>query len=191
MAFNIGSAVAKIKADTTDFQNGIKQVTGSKGLGGVGTLAGKLGPILAGAFAVKKVVDFGASVLKTAGQFEQYQMAFKTMLGSADKANELFNDLKDFAKKTPFNFEEVVKGGKQLLAMGGSAEDVTTELGMLGDVAAGLGVPIERLVYNFGQVRAIGKLTGREVRDFANAGIPLIGALADQFGKTKAEIQYC
>ena len=131
----------------------------------------------------------GKSALQAAGQYEQSQIAFETMLGSAEKGNKLLNDLANFAKKTPFELVGIEANAKQLLAMGIESDDILPTLKSLGDVSAGLSVPMERLALNFGQVKAQGKLTGRELRDFAIAGVPLLDQLAKQMGVSKEEIQ--
>ena len=125
---------------------------------------------------------------KVAGQFEQWDIAFETMLGSAKDAKKMMADLFDFAKKTPFEIPELVKNSKLLLGMGIEAKKIIPTMKNLGDVAAGLGVPIERLALNFGQVKAQTKLTGRELRDFAIAGVPILSELAKNLGKSKQEI---
>lgn len=130
----------------------------------------------------------GALALKAAGDFEQWRIAFTTMLNSADRADILLNKIKQFAKETPFDLPQVVKGGRALLAFGVAAADVIPTMKSLGDVSAGLGVPMERLILNFGQVKAQAKLTGRELRDFAVAGVPLLAVLAKNLNKTQAEI---
>lgn len=124
----------------------------------------------------KSVVNIGA-------ELEQNRIAFDTMTGSAEDAQKLMQELSDFAVKTPFDMPGVIKAGKQLLAMGGSTQDVIPDLKMLGDVAAGLGVPLDRLILNFGQVRLQQKLTGRELRDFSIMGVPLVDALVESFNK--------
>lgn len=134
-------------------------------------------------------IFFGKTLLTAAGDFEQTEIAFTTMLGSAEKANKLLRELADFAKKTPFELKDVEKGAKGLLAFGISEEKILPTLKSLGDVSAGLDVPMERLILNYGQVAAQTKLTGREMRDFAIAGVPLLGELADMLGKSKSEIQ--
>lgn len=125
---------------------------------------------------------------KTLSNFEQLDVAFATMLGSAEKADELVTDMLEFAAETPFEIKEIGPTVKQLLAMGSNAEIVLDELKMLGDVAAGLGIPISRLALNFGQVRAQTKLTGRELRDFAIAGVPLLSELAKMLGITESAV---
>jgi len=134
------------------------------------------------------VALIGQRALKAAGDFEQTTVAFRTMLGNAEQANDLLQDLAQFAAKTPFQLTEVERGAKQLLAMDTSAQDLLPTLKTLGDVSSGLNVPMERLILNYGQVRIQGKLTGRELRDFSVAGVPLIAALADELGVAKEEI---
>lgn len=123
--------------------------------------------------------EVGKTAITLSGNLEQNRIAFETMLGSADEARTLLEDISDFARKTPFDLPGVVQAGQQLLAMGSSADTVLGELKMLGDVSAGLNVPLDRLILNFGQVRTQGKLTGRELRDFNVAGVPLIDTLVN------------
>ena len=123
-----------------------------------------------------------------AGQFEQTQIAFQTMLGSAEEANKLLGELSEFASRTPFTISGIRQNAKLLLGMGVAAEDMIPTLKALGDVSAGLNVPMERIALNFGQVRVQGKLTGRELRDFAIAGVPLVSELAKNLGIAEKEI---
>lgn len=130
----------------------------------------------------------GKTLLSAADKMEGWTISFKTMLGSAGAATKLMEEVRDFAAKTPFELPSVIKGTKGLLAFGVEAEKIIPTLKMLGDVSAGLGVPMERLILNFGQVKAQAKLTGRELRDFAIAGVPLLGTLAKNMSKTEEEI---
>lgn len=108
---------------------------------------------------------------KTLSGFEQMEVAFETMLGSVEKSDKLITDMLNFAAKTPFEVKNIGNVVKQLLATGSSAEMVLDDLRLLGNAASGLSVPIQRLALNFGQVRAQGKLTGRDLKDFTIAGI--------------------
>lgn len=145
----------------------------------VGTAMTAIG--VAGAFAV-------GGLLKMAGQFEQTQIAFTTMLGSGEEADKLLKKLADFASRTPFTIPGIEQNAKLLLGMGVAAEDMIPTLKALGDVSAGLSVPLDRIAINFGQIRVQGKLTGRELRDFAVAGVPLIAELAKNFNLAEKEI---
>ena len=151
---------------------------------------GKFGAVLGGA-AVGAVTLLGKSALTSASAFEQSEIAFTTMLGSAEKAQELLGEITDFAKKTPFSLEGVERSSRQLLAVGFSAKEVIPTLKSIGDVSAGLGLGeegLQRLILNLGQVKTQGKLTGRELRDFAVAGVPIIDELSKNLGVAKEEV---
>lgn len=133
---------------------------------------------------------FAKQALSAAADFEQSKVAFETMLGSADSAQKMLNDLTDFAKKTPFELKGLETTTKQLLAYGFKQEEILPDLKALGDIAAGVGMDkLPNLTLAFGQVKAATKLTGNELRQFTEAGVPLLDELAKQFQKPVAEIQ--
>jgi len=127
-------------------------------------------------------------LLNEAGKQEQVNVAFETIIGDAEKAKETIKDLQEFAAKTPFTIPGIEQNAKQLLGMGIDVNKLLPTLKALGDVSAGLSVPLSRIALNYGQIRTQGRLTGRELRDFAVAGVPLLDTLAKQFGKTTAEV---
>ena len=134
-------------------------------------------------------IGYGAiKAINIAGEFEQTGIAFETMLGSVEKGQALLKDLDQFAKKTPFSIKGVQENSKLLLAVGINAENLIPTMKALGDVSAGLSVPLERLALNYGQVKSQGKLTGRELRDFAIAGVPLTAQLAKQLNVAESAI---
>lgn len=166
-------------------------------LSGVGASFGKLagamavGQLAANAItsAIDAVASASKSVLDSAADFEQSRVAFDTMLGSADKARVMLKQLSDFSLKTPFTFPEVVTGAKQLLAYGISAEKILPDLKALGDIAAGVGRDkLPFLTLAFGQVATKGKLMGQEIRQFTEAGVPIVAELAKSLHKTTQEI---
>lgn len=100
------------------------------------------------------------------------------------------SEIVDFAARTPFTVTDVADNVKQLIAMGVASEGRRWRpLKALGDVAAGVAVPISRIAINYGQVATLGKLQTRELRDFAMAGVPLLEELSKLLGVTKAEVQ--
>jgi tape measure domain-containing protein len=131
----------------------------------------------------------GKEIINVRGEFQQLGIAFETMLGSKERADKLMSEAVTFAAKTPFTLQDVATNIKQLMAMGVASESVMGTMKALGDVAAGVSVPISRIAVNYGQVMTLGTLQGRELRDFAMAGIPLIDELAKNLGKAKNEIQ--
>lgn len=128
------------------------------------------------------------SVVEQAGAWEQNQVAFTTMLGSAEKANSLLTEMREFAKATPFRLEEIVDAGKQLLAYGFAQKDVISTTEMLGNVASGLKIPMGDIVYLFGTLRAQGRAYTKDINQFTARGIPILDALAKQYGINKAEV---
>lgn len=131
----------------------------------------------------------GVMAVKSAGEYEQSRIAFDTMLGSADKARGLMQQIAEFAKSTPFELPEVVQGTKQLLAFGFAQDQLLPTMRKLGDLASGLGVPVGQLTTVFGQVRVAGRLMGQDLLQFTNAGVPLIEALAVTMKKPQGEIK--
>jgi len=127
-------------------------------------------------------------LLNEVGEDEQTRIAFETMLGSAEAMEQKLKELEAFAVRTPFTLKGIKVNSKLLLGMGIEAEKLLPTLKFLGDVSSGLSVPLQRLALNFGQVRNQNKLTGRELRDFAVAGVPLLDELAKNLGKTTKEI---
>ena len=136
------------------------------------------------------VGGFGIMALRSAADAEQTRIAFETMLGSTEKAGTFIKDLVAFAAKTPFELKGLEQSSKQLLAYGFAQEEVLPNLKALGDIASGVGMDkLPNLIMAFGQVRAATRLTGMELRQFTEAGVPLLQALSDQLGKPVAEIQ--
>lgn len=164
--------------------------TFNKASGGINALSGAFkasAGIIAGAGVA--LAGIGVASIKVASDLRTNQIAFETMMGSAEEAKKMLSDLSDFALKTPFNIPEVRTNAKQLMAMGFAAKDIIPTMKAVGDVAAGTGADFSRLVLNLGQVQTQGKLTGRELRDFLVNGVPLIDALAEHFGVAKEQIQ--
>ena len=127
--------------------------------------------------------------VNAASSVEQAQVAFTTMLGSADKAKKMIEDLTDFASHTPFEITGIRDTAKQLLAMGIASDQLIPTMRVLGDISAGVSQPVERLAYVFGQVRSAGKLMGGDLMQFTQAGVPLLDALSKTLGKTSSEIK--
>ena len=140
-------------------------------------------------FTLQGASAFIKQVVAVRSQFQQLEISFGTMLKSKEKANDLMAQMADLAAKTPFGLEEVSEGAKRLLAFQVPAEEVTETLRRMGDVAAGLGVPMGQLIHVYGQVKAQGKLMTNDLYQFMNAGIPIIAELSKVMGKSETEIK--
>lgn len=134
------------------------------------------------------VAGFVNKLVSVRGEFQQLEIAFGTMLKSADKAQGLITQLADTAAKTPFDLQGVTQGAKQLLAYGVAAEDINDKLLMLGDIASGLSLPLGDLVYLYGTTMTQGRVYTRDMIQFMGRGIPLAEELAKQFGVTKDKV---
>ncbi len=140
-------------------------------------------------FTFQGASAFIKQVIAVRSQFQQLEIAFGTMLKSKEKANALMAQMTDLAAKTPFGLQEVSEGAKRLVAFQVPAEEVTETLRRMGDVAAGLGVPMGQLIHVYGQVKAQGKLMTNDLYQFMNAGIPIIAELSKVVGKSETEIK--
>lgn len=136
-------------------------------------------------FTVQMASQFSTKVAQVRGEFQQLEVAFETMLQSKEKADALMAQVVDTAAKTPFDLQGVANGAKQLLAYGVASEEVNDTLIRLGDIAAGLSIPLNDLVYLYGTTMTQGRLFTQDLRQFQGRGIPLADELAKQFGVTK------
>lgn len=142
--------------------------------------------VVAGAFITREVFQFGKSIIQLWWQLEQTQVAFTTMLWSAEEANRLLSDLSDFAQKTPFEITGIRDTAKQLMAMWIATNDLLPTLKSLWDVSAGLSVPLEQVAYAYWQVRSANQLYGTELRQFMNAWVPVLAELAKMYWVSEA-----
>ena len=140
---------------------------------------------LAAGFSARELVS---SIVRTRGEMQQLEVAFTTMLQSGERASALLADAVEFAAKTPFDLQGVAGGIRQLLAYGSTAEDVIEEVEMLGNVSAGLSVPLNDMIYLFGTLRAQGRAMTVDIRQFAGRGVPIYEELAKVLGVTRQEV---
>ncbi len=138
---------------------------------------------------VATLKELASQVMNVRGEFQQLEIAFGTMLGSAEKANKLMQQLTKTAATTPFDLKGVAGGAKQLLAYGIAAEDVNQTLINLGDIAAGLSIPLNDMVMLYGTTMVQGRMFTQDLRQFQGRGIPIMQALADTMGVAKEEVQ--
>lgn len=136
-------------------------------------------------FTAKEIISTLGTVR---GEFQQFEIAFETMLGSGQKTKGMISDLANLAATTPFDMKGVVNGAKQLLAYGFAANEITETMRRLGDVSAGLGLNLQDLTWLYGTTMVQGRLFTRDLMQFTGRGIPLTEELAKQFGVTKDKV---
>lgn len=137
-------------------------------------------------FTAKELIS---NIAQVRGEFQQLEVAFKTMLGSEDKANALMQQLVKTAAITPFDLQGVANGAKQLLAYGENVENVNDDLIRLGNIAAGLSQPLGDIVYLYGTTMTQGRLYTADLNQFTGRGIPMIRELAKVFGVAEGEVK--
>ena len=188
MAISAAKMVVEITTDISKMTKGMKDADDklakfSKGatIAGVGLTAAITVPAIAAA----------KGMLNVAMGMEQSEIAFATMLKSGEKATAFLQDLEDFAASTPFEFNELQDASRRMLAFGFSAESVLPMLTDIGDAVSGLGLGsagVNRVTLALGQMQAKAKVSGQEMMQLTEAGIPAWRYLSEAMGLTTAEV---
>lgn len=127
--------------------------------------------------------QFAMSIITTGGEMEKQHIALQSILGDMQNANTMFNQIKELALNSPFTFSELNRDVKQLAAYGVEYDQLYDTTKRLADMSSGLGVGFDRIALAFGQVQARGWLDGKELRQIAYAGIPLLDKLSQFYSK--------
>ena len=136
------------------------------------------------------LIGLGKNAITLSNDMVQTRIGFNTMIGSSDLAKKTLEDLARFAKKTPFSLKDLRQNATSLLGMGFAAEELLPTLDMLGNISAGVGTHrLPFLTLALSQVRTAGKLTGNELRQFSENGVPLLEMLAKESGKSMEEMR--
>lgn len=199
MSAEVGTAYVTLAASGKGISKSIKSELG--GVQGAATAAGAqsgkkfsgafgkalkfvgVGAVLAGVFkGVKEGIAYNATL-------EQTTISLKTMLGSADEASALIERVTEMAAKTPFEFPELADSTKKLIAFGEPAETAVDTMRRLGDVAAGLSIPIGEISEIYGKIRVQGRVFMEDINQLSGRGIPIYKGLADTLGVAESEIR--
>ncbi len=123
-----------------------------------------------------------------AANFEQIDVSFEVLIGNAEKAKKVVGELRDFSASTPLEFQTITKGAQNLMAFGIGADSVKDKMEMLGNASMGQADKLDSLVRAYGKIRAKGKASLEELNMITEAGVPILQALADQYGISTAEL---
>lgn len=202
LAEKIAQTTAKmgqLKAEEADIKSGIKTATkelqnqraelndNTKSATLLHQALDKLGTAakaFIGVYGAKKLWEL---LIGSNEEMEQYQTSFEVMLGDAEKAKNLITDIQSFAAKTPLSKSDSVSIGSLLMNYGVEADEVIDKMTKLGDLAGGNAEKMNRIALAYGQMLAKGKVTGEELRQMTEAGVPLQNALAESIGVTGDE----
>ena len=192
-----------------ELENQLKQTNSAlkeqkSGFAQAGEHANKFGGILRNAFSVTLGIAFtdmlrrGFDYAKEAAfgfnsSLQQNKIAFETMLGSAKEANEYIQGMMEYSARTPFEFTDLAEGSKLLMAFGFEAEKLPGMIEAIGNAAAGLGMSgkegLQRIGLQLGQMQTQGKATYQDLKQLAQAGVPVWDILSQSIGKSTGELQ--
>lgn len=178
--------VRKLRGEYSNTSSSANKYAGS--LGGITknmrtqfNLAVQLRNQLANIYSVYAAERFLTQIIEIGGEFQKQRVALQTMFKDATKADMLFGQIKELAVVSPFEFKELAGYTKQLAAFNIPYEEMYDTTKRLADISAGVGVDMGRIILAYGQVRSAEFLKGTELRQFTEAGIPLLQKLADKF----------
>lgn len=183
---------AQLKTEQIDLKNGLKNTTNElkkqkAGVSGVSDEMKKMKTLITGfiaAYGGKKLWDL---LIGSNAEMEQHTTSLEVMLGSASKASAMIEKMRDFAAKTPLTLENVISGGSLLMSYGVDESTLIDTMTKLGDLASGNAEKMDRITLAYGQMLAKGKVTGEELMQMTEAGVPLQTALAESIGVTGEE----
>lgn len=183
---------AQLKTEQIDLKNGLKNTTNElkkqkAGVSGVSDEMNKMKTLITGfiaAYGGKKLWDL---LIGSNAEMEQYTTSLEVMLGSASKASAMIEKMREFAAKTPLTLENVISGGSLLMSYGVDESNLIDTMTKLGDLASGNAEKMDRITLAYGQMLAKGKVTGEELMQMTEAGVPLQTALAESIGVTGEE----
>lgn len=183
---------AQLKAEQIDLKTGLKETTSElkkqkSGVSGVSDEMKKMKTLITGfiaAYGGKKLCEL---LIGSNDEMEQYTTSLEVMLGSASKASAMIEKMRDFAAKTPLMLENVISGGSLLMSYGVDESNLIDTMTKLGDLARGNAEKMDRITLAYGQMLAKGKVTGEELMQMTEAGVPLQTALAESIGVTGEE----
>lgn len=150
-------------------------------LNGSAKLLRNIATLTGGAFSVIGLRRFLSTLVDVTGQFEVQKMALRNMLQDIDGADKIFQDLYNFSSQSTYRFSELAKYAKQLAAFNIDQNNLLETTKMLGDVASGVGVSMDRLILAYGHVKSSGFLRGIQLRSFAQNGVPVLEELSKMF----------
>jgi len=174
----LGSFFLEIGVHTAALQRGLNAAESR--ISTFGKSAERLGTGLSLAVSAPLAL-IGKSSIKAAADFETLEVSFGTMLKSMDKGRDLMRDIQKYNLDTSFQSAEVNNAAKSLLAYGFAQQQIIPQLKMIGDLSAGVGIPIKELADIYGKARVQGRLFGEDINQIMGRGINIVAEFANQF----------
>jgi len=189
----LGDMVVRIRGDNRELDQSIDKSKNklegfSKKAGKIGKTAEKVGKKLS-TFVTLPILALGAAALKSAADMEVQEAAFTTLLGSAETAKDMLQELTDFSARTPFQLKDLAQSTKTMLSFGIAQEKVMPNLQALGDIAQGDSEKLKSLTLAFSQIQSTGRLMGQDLLQLINAGFNPLQVIGQKTGETMAELK--
>lgn len=153
----------------------------------VGSRGGWLRDQLQNIFSIYGAKQFLDNLIQIGGEFEKQKIALGALFGSKLKADTMYSKIQNLAVQSPFTFGELTNFTKQLASFGFEYKDIYDTTKRLADLSAGIGVDMGRVILAYGQVFTAKFLKGPELRQFTEAGIPLVQELANKYTKERGQ----
>lgn len=183
---------AQLKAEQVDLKTELKETTSElkkqkSGVSGISDEMDKLKTMVTGFIAAYGGKKLWEMLIGSNAEMEQYTTSLEVMLGSTEKASAMIEKMREFAAKTPLTLDNVISSGTMLMSYGVDEDNLLDTMTKLGDLASGNAEKMDRITLAYGQMLAKGKVTGEELRQMTEAGVPLQAALAESIGVTGEE----
>lgn len=183
---------AQLKAEQVDLKTELKETTSElkkqkSGVSGISNEMDKLKTMVTGFIAAYGGKKLWEMLIGSNAEMEQYTTSLEVMLGSTEKASAMIAEMREFAAKTPLTLDNVISGGLLLMSYGVDESSLIDTMTKLGDLASGNAEKMDRITLAYGQMLAKGKVTGEELMQMTEAGVPLQTALAESIGVTGEE----
>ncbi len=183
---------AQLKAEQVDLKTELKETTSElkkqkSGVSGVSDEMKKMKTLITGFIAAYGGKKLWELLIGSNAEMEQYTTSLEVMLGSAEKASAMIAEMREFAAKTPLTLDNVISSGTMLMSYGVDESNLIDTMTKLGDLASGNAEKMDRITLAYGQMLAKGKVTGEELRQMTEAGVPLQTALAKSIDVTGEE----
>ncbi len=188
-----GLAVLKLTdAELLQIANDVKKVssetkvTGSKMVQSFADIKFSIEGIRAAYSAVQQAI---AKPLQLYADMEQAGVSFEVLLGDAEKAKKLLQDIRDFGATTPLEFVDLQKGAQTLLAFGTAGSEIMPTLKMLGDVSMGDANKLQQITLAYAQIQSTGRLMGQDLLQLINGGFNPLKIISEQTGKSMGQLK--
>lgn len=191
LQFSVGLDTRDLARDADEARRILSSVGGTAEREGeaVDSSFKRIGSAVRGVFTMQAAISFAREVINVRKEIEGLEISFRTLLGSQQKADELFSSMRRFAAETPMDLKDLAKGAQTMLGFGMAGEEVMPILKAIGDISMGNRDQFNSLTLAFSQATAAGKLMGQDLMQMINAGFNPLTQLSEKSGKSIAELK--